>query len=123
MKKKILIVEDDAVIRDVLKEHLENDGYDVVTAINGRDAVEVAKNERPNLIIMDIFMPVMDGWEATRIIKSDESLADTQVICLSAYTSPENIDKSREVGCDLILVKPLYPEILKRNVRELLNAQ
>jgi CheY-like chemotaxis protein len=121
MKKKILIAEDDAVIRDVLKEHMENEGYDVLTAANGEEAVSVTRSERPDLIIMDIFMPVMDGWEATKIIKSDKAFADTQVICLSAYASPENAEKSVEAQCDLVLVKPLYPDVLKRHVRELLN--
>lgn len=66
-------------------------------------------------------MPVMDGWEATRTIKTDAALAHTPVICLSAYASPENIEKSHEVECDLVLIKPLYPDVLKRHVRELLS--
>jgi CheY-like chemotaxis protein len=119
--KKILIAEDDNVIRDVLAEHMEIEGYRVFVASNGREAVDVATKEVPDLVIMDIFMPVMDGWEATKLIKSHEALSKTRVICLSAYASPENTEKSIEAQCDLVLVKPLYPDTLKKHVRELLQ--
>ena len=72
---------------------------------------------------MDMFMPVMDGWDATRIIKETENLVKTKVVCLSAYTSAENEEKSKEVKCDLILTKPIYPDDLKRNVEELLRTK
>lgn len=121
MKKRILIVEDDAIIRDALSEFLDNEGYEVSTAINGKEAVDVAKRVNPDLIIMDMFMPVMNGWDATRIIKETENLGDTKVICLSAYTSAENEERSKQVKCDLILTKPIYPDDLKRNLEELLG--
>lgn len=121
MKKKILIVEDDNIIRDALTEFLANEGYETSTATNGKEAVEVAEKISPDLIIMDMFMPVMDGWDATKIIKEMEHLANTKVVCLSAYTSAENEEKSKQVKCDLILTKPIYPDDLKRNLEELLK--
>lgn len=121
MKKKILIVEDDTIIRDALSEFLANEGYETSTASNGQEAVDVAQKVNPDLIIMDMFMPVMDGWDATKIIKETEKLVNTKVVCLSAYTSAENEEKSKKVKCDLILTKPIYPDDLKRNVEELLK--
>lgn len=121
MKKKILIAEDDAVIRDVLQEHLENEGYEVHVASNGKEAIQITKQERPDVVVMDLFMPVMDGWEATRQIKVDKETANTRVICLSAYTSPGHTEKSKESFCDLLLIKPIYPDVLKRHIAELLK--
>jgi CheY-like chemotaxis protein len=123
MKKKILIVEDDNIIRDALSEFLANEGYETSTATNGKEAVDIAQKTTPDLIIMDMFMPVMDGWDATRIIKETENLVNTKVVCLSAYTSVENEEKSKQVKCDLILTKPIYPDDLKRNVEELLRGK
>lgn len=123
MKKKILIVEDDNIIREALSEFLANEGYETSTATNGKEAVDIAQKITPDLIIMDMFMPVMDGWDATRIIKETENLVNTKVVCLSAYTSAENEEKSKQVKCDLILTKPIYPDDLKRNVEELLRAK
>ena len=121
--KKILIAEDDALIRDVLKEHLEMEGYEVVLAVDGREAVALTKSGKPDLVIMDIFMPEMDGWEATRHIKSDEATERTRIICLSAYASPEYTEKSVAVHCDLLLTKPIYPDVLKKHIRALLGEE
>lgn len=123
MKKKILIVEDDTIIRDALAEFLTNEGYETSTATNGKEAVAAANEQEPDLIIMDMFMPVMDGWDATRLIKETEHLAHTKVVCLSAYASVENEERSKRVKCDLILTKPIYPDDLKKNLEELLNTK
>ncbi len=123
MGKRILIAEDDAIIRDVLKEHLENEGYEVFVAANGKEAVEVAKVEKPDLIIMDLFMPVMDGWDAARTIKVDKELLKTKIICLSAYTSPGHTERSKDALCDLLLIKPIYPDVLKRHILQLLGER
>lgn len=122
MNKKILIAEDDAIIRDVLKEHLENEGYEVLVAADGKEAVEITKIQKPDLIIMDLFMPEMDGWEATRQIKFEKETSRIKIICLSAYTSPEYTEKSKESFCDLLLIKPIYPDVLKRHIAELLGV-
>ncbi len=121
--KKILIAEDDALIRDVLKEHLEMEGYEVVLAVDGREAVAMTKTEHPDLVIMDIFMPEMDGWEATRHIKADEATERTLIICLSAYASPEYTEKSVAAHCDLLLMKPIYPDVLKKHIRAMLGEK
>ena len=121
MKKKILIVEDDTIIRDALVEFLQGEGYEMSVATNGKEAVTVAKSVKPDLIIMDMFMPVMDGWDATRAIKETEGFEHTKVVCLSAYASAENDERSKRVKCDLILTKPVYPDDLKKNVEDLLK--
>lgn len=122
MKKKILIVEDDTIIRDALVEFLQGEGYEMSIATNGKEAVTVARSVKPDLIIMDMFMPVMDGWDATRAIKETEGLEHTIIVCLSAYTSAENDERSKQVKCDLILTKPVYPDDLKKNIEELLKT-
>lgn len=120
-KKRILIAEDDVIIRDVLKEYLENEGYDIYVAANGKEAVEISKREKPDLIIMDLFMPVMDGWEAAKTIRFEKETAKSKIVCLSAYTSPGHTEKSRDACCDLLLIKPIYPDVLKRHIAELLK--
>ena len=121
MKKKILIAEDDAIIRDALKEHLEKEGYEVGVASNGKEAVEYAKKEKPDLIIMDLFMPVMDGWEAAKTIRFERGTSKLKIVCLSAYTSPGHTERSKDAFCDLLLIKPIYPDLLKRHIAELLK--
>lgn len=123
MKYKVLIAEDDNVIREVLKEHLENEGYEVFTAVNGQEAVDLAKKEKPHIIVMDMFMPVMDGWDATHAIKFDKELGHIKVIGLSAYTSAGHTKKSLESYCDLLLIKPIYPDVLKKHIAELLKME
>lgn len=104
--KKILIVEDNELNTELLVQLLE-DEYELVTAADGLQGVELAAREVPDLILMDISLPVMDGYEATARIKSDKSLSDVPVIAITAHAMAGDEEKARAAGCDGYLTKPL----------------
>ena len=109
--KKILIVEDVEFNRDLLVQLLEDD-YEIVTAVDGASGVEAAERERPDLILMDLSLPVMDGWEATRTIKSNAALKEIPIIALTAHAMRGDEEKARACGCDDYLSKPLDEDLL-----------
>ena len=104
--KKILIVEDTELNRDLLVQLLEDD-YLIVTAADGAEGIERAGQERPDLILMDLSLPRVDGWEATRRIKSAEELAQVPIIALTAHAMQGDEEKARAAGCDDYLTKPI----------------
>jgi len=104
---KILIVEDNEMNRDMLSRRLERKGYDVVMAEDGQKGVDMSKSERPDLILMDLSLPVMDGWEATSTIKSDENTKDTPIIVLTAHAMAGDREKALEAGADEYDTKPI----------------
>ena len=109
--KKILIVEDVEFNLDLMIQLLEDD-YELVTARDGAEGIEKASSERPDLILMDMSLPVMDGWQATRRIKQDEALSHIPVIGLSAHAMDGDRQKALDCGCDDYLTKPVDDEIL-----------
>ncbi len=109
--KKILIVEDVEFNRDLLVQLLEDD-YEILTAADGAAGIELAAREHPDLILMDLSLPVIDGWEATRRIKADEALQSIPVIALTAHAMRGDAEKARECGCDDYLSKPLDEDLL-----------
>ena len=109
--KKILVVEDVEFNRDLLVQLLEDD-YLVVTAVNGEEGIDLAERERPDLVLMDLSLPVIDGWEATRRLKANPELKDIPVIALSAHAMIGDEEKARQAGCDDYLSKPLDDELL-----------
>lgn len=104
--KKILIVEDTELSRDLLVQLLEDD-YLIVTAGDGAVGIELAEQERPDLIVMDLSLPQIDGWEATRRIKATEALAQVPIIALTAHAMQGDEEKARAAGCDDYLTKPI----------------
>ena len=104
---KILIVEDNALNIDLLSRRLKRSDYEVVVAINGAEACEMARSEMPDLILMDMQLPVMDGWEATRVIKADEQTRGIPVIALTADAMPGDREKAIEAGCNEYESKPI----------------
>jgi two-component system cell cycle response regulator DivK len=104
--KKILVVEDVEVNRDLVVQLLEDD-YEVIEAVNGEEAVALAEKERPDLILMDLSLPVMDGWEATRKIKSNDDLKPVPIIALTAHAMKGDEEKAKEAGCNDYLPKPI----------------
>ncbi len=104
--KKILVVEDVDFNRDLVVQLLE-DKYQVIEAVNGQEGVEMAERERPELILMDLSLPVMDGWEATRMLKANADLQSIPVIALTAHAMKGDEEKALAAGCDDYLVKPL----------------
>ena len=121
MNNKVLLVDDDESNRDMLARRLQNRGYRVVTAVDGRDAVERARAESPCLILMDVSLPVLDGLAATRELKSRVDLRDIPVIALTAHSGPEDRDRARAAGCDDYDTKPIEFERLERKMETLLK--
>lgn len=119
--KKILIVEDVEFNLDLLIQLLEDD-YELVTAADGEKGVALAKKEQPDLILMDMSLPVMDGWEATRRIKSDALSKDIAVIGLSAHAMDGAKDKALAAGCDAYLTKPIDEGLLIATLHKFLGA-
>jgi CheY-like chemotaxis protein len=109
--KKILVVEDVDVNRDLVVQLLE-DEYEVIEAVNGEEAVALALKERPDLILMDLSLPVMDGWEATRQIKSNDDLKSVPIIALTAHAMKGDEEKAKAAGCNDYLPKPINDDEL-----------
>src|SRR5262245_25883618 len=104
---KILLVEDNEMNRDMLTRRLERKGYAVAIALDGQQAVDMAASEGPALILMDMSLPVVDGWEATRRIKADERTKNIPVIALTAHAMQGDELKAKEAGCDDYDTKPV----------------
>jgi two-component system, cell cycle response regulator DivK len=105
--KRILLVEDNEMNRDMLSRRLERRGFEVVIALDGASGLEAARTAAPDLILMDMSLPVMDGWEATRRMKGDPSLAHIPVIALTAHAMAEDRDRALDSGCDDYDTKPI----------------
>ena len=112
---KILIVEDNEMNRDMLSRRLERRGFAIVMAIDGQQGVDMARSEKPDLILMDMSLPVMDGWTATRTIKDDAEMAKIPVIALTAHAMAGDREKAMEAGCDDYDTKPIeLPRLLEK---------
>lgn len=110
---RILIVEDNEENRDVLSRRLRRRGYDVVAAANGQDGVEMAENELPDIVLMDMNMPILDGWEATRLLRSNQATAKLPIIGLTAHAMAGDREKAMEAGCADYHTKPIdYSKLL-----------
>lgn len=111
----ILLVEDNDMNRDMISRRLERHGYTIIFAVNGEESIEITRNKQPDLILMDMSLPVMDGWEATRQIKADPSIAHIPVIGLSAHTMAGDREKAIAAGCDDYDIKPIdLPRLLDK---------
>lgn len=113
---RILLVDDNEVNRDMLSRRLCRRGFNVVTAANGAIAIEVATRELPDIILMDMNMPVLNGWDATRALKAAESTQGIPVVALTADDMIEDHEKALSAGCDYFETKPIDFERLLRTV-------
>ncbi|MEA2080583.1 MAG: response regulator [Pseudomonadota bacterium] len=104
---KLLLVEDNEMNRDMLSRRLERKGFEVVIAVDGQAGVDMASSTNPDIILMDLSLPVMDGWEATRRIKADPATQRIPVIALTAHAMSGDEVKAREAGCDDYDTKPV----------------
>ena len=118
---KILIVEDNEMNRDMLSRRLERKGYDVVMAEDGQKGVDMSKSERPDLILMDLSLPVMDGWEATSTIKADDETRNIPIIVLTAHAMAGDREKALEAGADEYDTKPIEFKRLLGKIKEFLS--
>ena len=119
---RVLVVEDDAYNQEILNRFLGREGYEVITANNGREGVEAARLHAPNLILMDLSLPEMDGWEATRQIKADPMLASIPIIALTAHSTADDVRKALSAGCDHYETKPVVYPRLMRKIRTISEA-
>jgi two-component system cell cycle response regulator DivK len=120
---KILLVEDNEMNRDMLLRRLTRNGYEVVIAVDGQQGIDMALSARPDLILMDMSLPVIDGWEATRRIKAEGSTSNIPVIALTAHAMAGDREKAMEVGCDDYDTKPVEIARLLGKMAALLGAQ
>ena len=120
-RKNILLVDDTDTILLFLKTLLAGQDFDFLTAKNGAEAVEKARRERPDLVLLDIFMPVMDGIEACRVMKGDPELKNIPVIIVTARSEAENVERCLDAGCDDYVFKPVRKLELLDKINRLLR--
>lgn len=121
MNKRILVVEDHADNRAILRDLLTASGFDYLEAVAGAAGVAAAERLKPDLILMDIQLPDLDGYEATRRIKANPALSTTPVIAVTSYALSGDAAKARDSGCDAYVAKPFSPRQLLAKIRELLE--
>src|SRR5580704_11289855 len=119
--QKILLVEDNEMNRDMLSRRLIRNGYEVVIAIDGQQGVDMALSQRPDIILMDMSLPVIDGWEATRRVKSDDATRGVPVIGLTAHAMSGDRERAIEAGCDDYDTKPVELDRLIGKIERLLG--
>ena len=120
--KRVLIIEDTEDNRRILRDLLTTAGFDLVEATDGAEGVELAGRVRPDLILMDIQLPVIDGYEATRRIKADPALSHIPIIAVTSYALSGDEDKALAAGCDAYVAKPFSPRQLLAKIRQFLPA-
>lgn len=117
---KILLVEDDETNTDMLSRRLRSRGYQVITAQDGKQGHSLARTENPDLILMDISLPALDGWEVTRLLRAHEATRDIPIIALTAHALITDREKARQVGCDDYETKPIDFGRLSKKIEGLL---
>ena len=118
---KILLVEDQEMNRDMLSRRLKKRGYEVAIAVDGAEGLEKARSESPELILMDMSLPVIDGWEATRQLKADEATRGIPVVALTAHAMSSDREKALQAGCDAYETKPVELPRLLETMEKLLG--
>lgn len=120
--KRVLLVEDNEMNRDMLSRRLLRRGFEVIFAVNGQQGVDLARSERPDIILMDMSLPVLDGWEATRRVKADTATRSVPVIGLTAHAMSGDRERAIEAGCDDYDTKPVELDRLIGKIERLLNS-
>ncbi len=118
MSKRILVVEDHEENRRIMRDLLTSAGYEMIEAVTGEEGVTLAERERPDLILMDIQLPGLDGYEATRRIKANPALRAIPIIAVTSYALSGDDVKAREAGCDAYVTKPFSPRALLATVHK-----
>jgi two-component system cell cycle response regulator DivK len=119
---RILLVEDNEMNRDMLSRRLSKRGHEILIAVDGAQGVEMARSEKPNLILMDMSLPVLHGWDATREIKAGDATAGIPVIALTAHAMAGDREKALEAGCDEFETKPIELPRLLEKIERLLGG-
>ena len=123
MSKRILIIEDQEDNRAIMRDLLTGAGFELIEAVDGEQGVKLAQSERPDLILMDIQLPIIDGYEATRQIRAIVDLKSIPIIAVTLYALSGDEAKTRAAGCDGYVAKPFSPRQLLAKVREFLPAE
>jgi len=119
---RVLLVEDNEMNRDMLSRRLTRRGFEVIFAVDGQQGVDLARSERPDIILMDMSLPILDGWEATRRVKADSATRSVPVIGLTAHAMSGDREKAIEAGCDDYDTKPVELDRLIGKIERLLGA-
>lgn len=119
---RVLLVEDNEMNRDMLSRRLIRRGFEVIFAVDGQQGVDLARSERPDIILMDMSLPVIDGWEATRRVKADNATRSVPVIGLTAHAMSGDRERAIEAGCDDYDTKPVELDRLIGKIERLLSA-
>ena len=120
---RILLIEDNELNRDMLTRRLERKGYTVISAVDGLSGIEKAGSEKPELIIMDLSLPVLDGWTAAQQLKADKNTKSIPIIALTAHAMKGDREKALEAGCDEYDTKPVNFERLLGKINQLTNSR
>lgn len=123
MSKRILVIEDQEDNRRILRDLLTSASYEMIEAVTGEEGVTLAETQRPDLILMDIQLPGLDGYEATRRIKANPALRQIPIIVVTSYALSGDDVKAREAGCDAYVTKPFSPRALLAKIREYLPSE
>jgi CheY-like chemotaxis protein len=121
-KPVVLLVDDYPDAREMYAEYLEFSGFDIVQAGNGVEAIERARDSQPDVILMDLSLPVMDGWEATRRLKADDATKDIPVLAVTGHALSGVSNAATKAGCDGFITKPCLPEDLVAEIRKVLGS-
>jgi two-component system cell cycle response regulator DivK len=121
--RRVLVIEDQEDNRTILRDLFANAGYAVLEAVDGRAGIRLAGEERPDLILMDIQMPGLDGYETTRVIKADPDLARIPIIAVTSYALAGDEEKASAAGCDDYVTKPFSPRALLAKVAQWLGPE
>jgi len=119
-KKKILLVDDETALVELLTRRLQADGFEVITAADGREGLEKAEKERPDLVLLDVMMPNMDGYEVLQSLKEMDETRDIPVIMFTVKSNAEDIERAVLAGAADYITKPFAPQVLMQRIREVM---
>lgn len=119
---RVLLVDDYPDAREMYAEYLQYSGFEVIEAGDGIEALERAADSAPDIILMDLSLPVMDGWEATRRLKADKATADIPIMALTGHAVAGILEAAKQAGCDAFVTKPCLPEDLVKEIQKVLSA-
>lgn len=122
-KARVLLVDDYPDAREMYSEYLQYSGFEVIEASNGMEAIQRAVDDAPDIILMDLSLPVMDGWEATRRLKADARTAGIPIVALTGHALAGISDGAKKAGCDAFVTKPCLPEDLVQEIRKVLDER
>lgn len=123
MSKKILLVDDEVQLVEMVKMRIEASGYDVICAYDGQQALQMAKKEKPDLIILDLMLPKMDGYKVCGLLKNDSRYSKIPIIMFTARAQEEDFLLGKELGAEAFITKPFEPNILLGKIKELIGEQ